>query len=88
MRSKTSSLLAITIKMCQENKEKVVLITGASSGIGEATAYEFARHGYKVAAHGRNASALSKVIQECDRLSPNDNKVCIPCSSGIESFRL
>ena len=35
-------------------KDKVVIITGGSSGIGKALAEEFGRHGSKVLITGRN----------------------------------
>ncbi|PHS22455.1 MAG: short-chain dehydrogenase [Robiginitomaculum sp.] len=39
----------------------LVLVTGASGGIGRALAFEFARHGYDVALAARNADALADV---------------------------
>lgn len=54
---------------------KVVLITGSSSGIGEATAKLFAKNGYKVVVHGHPSQELvDKVVAECDKLSPNNNR--------------
>jgi len=44
---------------------KVALITGASSGIGEATAKLFARRGAKLALTGRNEVNLHRVKDEC-----------------------
>ncbi|MGC8739353.1 MAG: SDR family NAD(P)-dependent oxidoreductase [Candidatus Hydrogenedens sp.] len=41
--------------------DQVVLITGASSGIGEATAYEFAKEGARVALIARREYRLKKV---------------------------
>jgi len=42
----------------------VALVTGATSGIGAATARLFAREGAKVAATGRNKTAMDTLIQE------------------------
>ncbi len=44
-------------------KDKVVIITGGSSGIGEACAVAFGRAGAKVVVTGRNAAKLEDVSQ-------------------------
>jgi short-subunit dehydrogenase len=50
---------------------KVVVITGASSGIGRATALEFARKGYTVVLGARREQALKALEEECKRLGGN-----------------
>src|SRR4051812_46369676 len=47
---------------------RVILITGASSGIGYETALAFARHGDKVAATGRRLDRLEKLAAEAKNL--------------------
>src|SRR5215831_18251418 len=46
---------------------KIVLVTGSSRGIGAAIARAFAKHGAKVAVHGRDADALSAVHGDIER---------------------
>ena len=45
-------------------KDKVVIVTGASSGIGEAIAREFARNGSKVVLAARSEDKLSEIVNE------------------------
>ena len=49
--------------MCFNNK--VVWITGASSGIGEALAYEFAQQGARLVLSARRADVLEQVKAKC-----------------------
>ncbi len=51
-----------------ENNNLSVVITGASSGIGRATAMEFARKGNKLALTARRLEALEEVANECRRV--------------------
>ncbi|OGR80659.1 MAG: hypothetical protein A3I11_05840 [Elusimicrobia bacterium RIFCSPLOWO2_02_FULL_39_32] len=50
-----------------EVKDKVVFITGASSGIGKATALAFAKRGAKIALSARDILALKAVAKEIER---------------------
>lgn len=49
-------------------KGKVVIVTGASSGIGEATAREFGREGAKVVLAARRVDKLQTLAQEIDAM--------------------
>jgi NAD(P)-dependent dehydrogenase (short-subunit alcohol dehydrogenase family) len=52
------------VEMEKELEGKVAIVTGATSGIGHATALRFAEAGASVALVGRNAQALSVVAGE------------------------
>ena len=47
-------------------KKKIVLITGASSGIGEGCARKFAMNGYRLILNGRNVEKLNVVKKELE----------------------
>ncbi|BFZ20516.1 hypothetical protein BsWGS_23556 [Bradybaena similaris] len=49
-------------------RDKVVIITGASAGIGEAAAFEFARQGCHLLLHGRDVERLEAVSRTCQDL--------------------
>jgi len=51
-----------------ELKDKIALVTGASSGIGRATALRFVAAGARVALVGRDAEALALVASEIERV--------------------
>jgi 3-hydroxy acid dehydrogenase/malonic semialdehyde reductase len=45
-------------------KEKIIFITGATSGFGKAAAYKFAEHGWNVIITGRRAERLKEIEEE------------------------
>jgi len=47
----------------------VALVTGSSSGIGEAIALQFAQYGARVTITGRDAAALERVASQIDKVS-------------------
>ncbi len=54
--------------MSEPMEGKSVLVTGASSGIGRATAIKFAQHGGSVALMARQANRLQAVAEELEEL--------------------
>lgn len=65
------SYLLFTLKMFAS---KVVLLTGASSGIGSETALHFAKQEAILALVGRNKENLEKVAKQCEEVSPKNLK--------------
>ena len=53
----------------QDLKQKIVVVTGGSSGLGRAIAYEAASKGAIVVVLARRQAALEEVRDECQRLS-------------------
>ena len=49
--------------------KKTAFITGATSGIGEATAYEFAKHGIRLVLCGRRLNRLNTIKEALERLT-------------------
>jgi len=47
-----------------ENYKRIAIVTGATSGIGEATVRKFIAEGYAVVGNGRNVKKLSALAQE------------------------
>jgi hypothetical protein len=59
--------------MTGTHKDKIVIVTGASSGVGEAAARAFARKGATVVLAARSAQAISRLAKEIDGLAvPTD----------------
>lgn len=56
---------------------KVALVTGSSSGIGEASVKLFSQKGYNVVVCGSNPEKVDRVAQECAKLSPQNLKVSL-----------
>src|SRR6185437_4055986 len=58
------------------NSSPVVVITGASAGLGRAIAHAYARRGAKLGLIARNPEALAAAQSECERLG--GKAICIP----------
>jgi NADP-dependent 3-hydroxy acid dehydrogenase YdfG len=54
--------------MSNELRNRTVVITGASAGVGRAAAHRFARAGARVAMIARDKDALNDVKNEIERL--------------------
>jgi NAD(P)-dependent dehydrogenase (short-subunit alcohol dehydrogenase family) len=53
------------------NPKRAALVTGSSSGIGEAIVRELAKLDFKLVVTGRSAPDIKRVADECERLSPS-----------------
>ena len=69
--------------MSDDNGSRVVMVTGATSGIGRATARRFAADGSQVIACGRDSSALEEVEQEIK--SQGGKSLSLPVDVTVES---
>jgi short-subunit dehydrogenase len=58
-------------------QDRVVVITGASSGIGRAAAFEFAREGARLVLVARNETQLREVADRCKTLNPATSPLII-----------
>ena len=62
-------------------KDKVAVVTGASSGIGRATAHAFAKQGGKLVLAARSSDQLEEVERECADLGVR--AVAVPTDVGV-----
>lgn len=69
-------------------KDQVVIITGASSGIGEATAYALAKKGCKLVLAARSEMALEQVKLKCKQLGASCEIVATDVSIDADCQRL
>jgi len=58
-------------------KGKTVIVTGASSGIGQGVAAEFAKHGANVIIGGRNTSQLEETKSQCIKAGLKENQIVL-----------
>jgi len=71
-----------------EIKGKVVIVTGASSGIGEATARQFGREGAKVVLAARRVDRLDALAHRIHALSTGAETLVVPADlSKLEDIR-
>ncbi len=71
-----------------EVKAKVVVVTGASSGIGEATAREFAREGARVILAARRVDRLEALAQEINSMGTGAEALVVQADlSKLENIK-
>ncbi len=71
--------------------QKTVLITGASSGIGEALCHKYASHGFQVFACGRNQEKLAALASQYQNVSPlvfdvNNTEQIVTAASHVKQL--
>ena len=64
-------------------KNKIIFITGASSGIGKASAFAFAKHGARLILAARRISRIKKIA---DELSKKYSIKVLPLQMDVQSY--
>ncbi|KAL7982112.1 hypothetical protein Chor_001169 [Crotalus horridus] len=65
---------------------EIVLITGAASGIGKLTAFEFARHGSRLVLWDINKPGIEETAEECRKLGVEAYPYAVDCSLREEIY--
>ena len=63
-----NSIPVLALRPSRFREVSVVVITGASSGIGEALAYRYAQRGCKLVLAARSRDKLDQVAEQCRKL--------------------
>ncbi|KAM3963976.1 3-oxoacyl-[acyl-carrier-protein] reductase FabG-like [Aphomia sociella] len=69
-------------------KNKVVLVTGSSAGIGAATAIMFAKEGAKIVILGRNEDNLNKMADEIRKIGSEPLVIKADVSKDVDAKRI
>lgn len=68
-------------------KNKIVLVTASSKGLGKATALEFAKEGATVLVSSRNEETLARTVEEIKQLTNNERVYAKTCDmSSVEDI--
>ncbi|CAG5125260.1 unnamed protein product [Candidula unifasciata] len=67
---------------------KVVIVTGASSGIGAATAKMFAQRGAKVTLCGRDVGRLNEAVEECSKVGGGDARRFLTVAGDVTNAEI
>ena len=67
-------------------KRKICMVTGATSGIGEACALRFAKEGYDVIITGRREALLNTLAQRIETMGVRTKKLCFDVRNQQQTF--
>ncbi|KAI6181812.1 hypothetical protein M3Y98_00869300 [Aphelenchoides besseyi] len=61
--------------MAKRFENKVVIVTGSSSGIGQAAAYRLAEEGAKITIHGRNPDGMKETTDKLKEIGVSEDRI-------------
>lgn len=73
-----------TVGRLLHGRAPYALVTGATDGIGKATAKELYKRGFNVILHGRNPEKLAKVSEELRRVGTRDIRLWVEDATKSE----
>lgn len=77
-------VVMLNLKKTKYVPESVIVITGASSGMGKELTYRYAQRGARIVIGSRSIDILKEIAEDCNARFPHSKVIPVKCDVTIE----